>query len=171
MKPRIPGSLLPGSLLRGRLARAPVRLYDRDLGWLLGHRFLMLTHIGRRSGRHYRTVLEVIGNDRSAGEVVVISGLGHNADWYRNILARPAVEVAVARRRFCPVQRVLDEPEAIAVLSAYERRHRWAAPVLHRLLGWLVGWRYDGSDDARQRFVRELPLVAFRPADNGTRLT
>jgi hypothetical protein len=41
--------------------RAPVRLYDHGLGRLLGRRFLCLTNVGRTFGRHYRTVLELIG--------------------------------------------------------------------------------------------------------------
>lgn len=46
-----------------RLLRLPALLYERDLGWLLGHRFLLLTHRGRTSGRTYRTVLEVLQFD------------------------------------------------------------------------------------------------------------
>jgi len=49
----------PGRVTR-MLLRAPGRLYDWRCGWLLGHRFLRLTHIGRNSGRHYQTMLEVI---------------------------------------------------------------------------------------------------------------
>lgn len=145
------------------LARAPARLHDRGLGWLLGHRFLVLTHVGRRSGRHHRAVLEVVQRDRRTGEVVVISGLGRGADWYRNIRITPAVEVAISRARFRPQQRFLDEDEAVAVLADYEHRNRSIAPVVRALLGWLLGWRYDGGDAARRGLVRQLPLVAFRP--------
>ena len=49
----------PGRVTR-MLLRAPGHLYDWRCGWLLGHRFLRLTHIGRNSGRHYQTMLEVI---------------------------------------------------------------------------------------------------------------
>lgn len=147
------------------LLRAPALLYRVHAGWLLGGWFLRLTHVGRRSGRQCRTVLEVIGANLAAGEVIVIAGLGRSADWYRNLQAHPAVEVVVGRRRFRPAHRVLDEPEAAAVLAAYERRNRWLAPVVHRVLSWLVGWSYDGSDSARRRLVRELPVVAFRPAE------
>jgi hypothetical protein len=30
------------------------------------------------------------------------------------------------------------------------------------VLSRLLGWRYDGSDAARARLARELPMVAFR---------
>lgn len=146
------------------LAQGPAWFHDRNMGWLLGHRFLVLTHVGRRSGRRHRTTLEVVHRDRHSGEVVVISGLGRRADWYRNIQAAPAVEIAIARERFRPQQRFLDEDEAVAVLADYERRNRWMTPVVRALLGWLVGRRYDGSETARRGLVRQLPLVAFRPA-------
>lgn len=153
----------PGRLAR-RLLRGPSVLYRHDLGWLLGRRFMELTHVGRRSGREYRTVLEVINFDGPSREVVVVAGLGRSADWYRNLQAHPPVEVAIGRDRFRPVARDLDEDEAVAVLADYERRNWWVAPVLRRMLTWLVGWRYDGSDPARRKLVRQLPLGAFRPA-------
>lgn len=149
------------------LFRAPARLYERNLGWVLGRRFLCLTHTGRRSGRRYRTVLEVVGT--GAGEVMVVAGLGRSADWYRNLAAAPAIEVAVGRRKFAPAHRVLGETEAAEVIAAYEHRNRWVRPVVHRLLSKLVGWRYDGSEPARRRLVGQLPIVAFRPASDAPR--
>lgn len=148
-----------------RLLRAPALLYRCHAGWLLGRRFLLLTHVGRRSGRRHQTVLEVIGTHRSSGEVMVLAGFGRSADWYRNLQAQPAVEVEVGRRRFRPIHRQLDEAEAVAALADYERRNRWMTPVVRRGLSWLVGWHYDGSDAGRRRLVAELPVVAFRPTE------
>ena len=145
------------------LFKAPAKLYDRDLGWLLGKRFLCLTHVGRKSGRRYRTVLEVIGLRPETDEVLAIAGLGPSSDWYRNIQAAPAAEVALGRRRFVPEHRILDETEAAAALADYERRNRLLRPVLHPVLSKLLGWRYDGSDAARHRMAQQLPIVAFRP--------
>ena len=54
--------------------RLPVYLYRANLGWLLGHRGLLLTHRGRKSGRVYQTVLEVIRYDPATCESVVLSG-------------------------------------------------------------------------------------------------
>jgi deazaflavin-dependent oxidoreductase (nitroreductase family) len=152
----------PGPTVR-RLLRAPGLLYDWRAGWLLGHRFLRLTHLGRRSGRRYRTMLEVVGSGPAPGEVVVVAGLGLSADWFRNLQAGCGVEVAIGRRRFRPRHRVLGSREAVGVLADYERRNRWVAPLVRRVLSWLVGWRYDGSDGARRRLAGQLPLVALRP--------
>lgn len=147
-----------------RLLRLPSALYEHNAGWLLGHRFVCLTHVGRTSGRRYRTVLEVVGLDRASGEVMVIAGLGRRTDWYRNIAAHPPVEVAIGRRRFRPEHRELGEDEAVAVMTEYARRHPLIAPLLPRVLTWLVGWRYDGTEQANRRLVRERPIIAFRPA-------
>jgi deazaflavin-dependent oxidoreductase (nitroreductase family) len=154
----------PGRAIKW-LLKLPAALYSAHLGWLLGHRFLLLNHRGRRTGRAYRTVLEVVAWDAVRREAVVMSGFGRGSQWYRNVLAVDPVEVRVARLRFAPRVRALDEDEAVRVVAAYERRNRLAAPLLRAVLSKTAGFRYDGSDSARRRLVRELPLVAFRPRD------
>lgn len=141
--------------------RTPVRLYEHGLGWVLGHRFLCLVHTGRRSGRQYRTVLEVVGTD--GDEFFVVAGLGSGSDWLRNIQAAPPVEVTVGARRFPAAHRILPEDEAVSVIAGYEHRNRLAKPLLRWVFGKLLGRPYDGSDLARHRMARQLPLVGFRP--------
>ncbi len=148
-----------------RLLRVPTLLYRWNLGWLLGERFLMLTHVGRRSGRQYRTVLEVVGRLPVSDEFVVLAGFGRTADWLRNAEAGGAREVVVGRRRFRPTVRMLAEDAAAGVLAEYERRNRLIRVVLHRVLSRLAGWPYLGTDDQRRRLVSQLPLVAFGAAD------
>jgi deazaflavin-dependent oxidoreductase (nitroreductase family) len=147
-----------------RFLAAPTYVYDWDAGWLLGRRFVRLTHEGRRSGRVYRTMLEVVGEDRAIGEVFVMAGLGRSAQWYRNVRAGHALEIAIGRERFRPLYREPGLSEAASVFAAYERRNRLIAPMVRLVLSRLVGWHYDGSAAGRQRLVAELPLVAFRPA-------
>ncbi len=109
-------------------------------------------------------MLEVIANDRARHEVFVMVGLGRRAQWYRNVIAGGAVELAIASERFRPDYRELAPAEAAAVLGDYERRNRLLAPIVRAVLGRLVGWRYDGSPAARERLVSERPILAFRPA-------
>lgn len=142
--------------------RSPVWLYTHGLGWLLGRRFLCLTHRGRTSGRQYRTVLEVLARDGDS--VVVIAGLGPTSDWFRNLRAGSPAVIQTGRTAFAADHRVLGAAEAAAVIADYERRHRLVRPVVRRVLTALVGWRYDGSPAARTRLVGERPLVEFRPA-------
>lgn len=148
----------PGGLVRVAL-RAPAGLYWLRVGWLLGHRFLLLTHCGRVSGRTYRTVIEVVRYDRTMRESVVLAGFGAHSDWYRNLQARPATWVTTGGSRYVPEQRFLTVEEGYDVLTDYERRNG----VLARyFLGRMYG--YDGSDAARRGLARLLPMVAFRPA-------
>lgn len=154
-----------------RALRAPALLYEHGWGRLLGHRFLALTHRGRRSGHRYVTVLEVVGWRPETGEAIVLSALGPAGQWYRNVVAGGAEEVRIGRLRFTPRARVLDEDEATAVLAAYERRNRLVAPVIRSVLSRLTGVRYDGTPAARRRVVSALPFVAFSPADRPRRPT
>ncbi|WP_347354383.1 nitroreductase family deazaflavin-dependent oxidoreductase [Intrasporangium sp.] len=156
------GQSLPGWLKQA--LRLPNRLYERGWGRLLGHRFLQLTHVGRRSGRTFHTVLEVVRYDPGTGEATVLSGFGPRADWLRNVQAGGRVQVSFGVGPRAAAYRVVPVEEAERVLADYERRNRLVRPVLRRVLSGLVGWDYDGSPTARRRLVEQLPVVAFRPA-------
>jgi len=143
--------------------RAPVYLYRWHWGWVLGHRFLLLTHTGRRSGLRRQTVLEVVEYRKSVPEAVVVSAFGVNADWLRNIEATPDEEVTVGSAHFAASHRILSEEEAMAVITSYERHNRLIAPLVHAGLSWVAGWPYHGDEQDRRRLIGQLPLVAFRP--------
>jgi deazaflavin-dependent oxidoreductase (nitroreductase family) len=83
--------------------RLPVYPYRYRLGWLFGHRLLLLVHRGRKSGYVYQTVLEVVRHDPARRESIVVSAWGgEKADWYRNLRAAPAVEIRIRRERYVP---------------------------------------------------------------------
>jgi deazaflavin-dependent oxidoreductase (nitroreductase family) len=147
------------------ILRLPVYLYRAHLGFLLGHRFLLLRHRGRRSGRSYDTVLEVLHYDPVSDESIVMAAWGPSSGWMRNLEAGTAELVCTGRHRYTPVHRRLEHAEAASVLAGYERRHRALAPVVRIVLSRFLGWPYDGTIDARRRVVDQLPLVAFRPRD------
>jgi deazaflavin-dependent oxidoreductase (nitroreductase family) len=134
-------------------------LYRFHLGWLLDHRFLLLTHRGRKSGRIYHTVLEVVRFDHATSEAVVVSGWGGRADWFRNLRAHPALEIAIGRDRFVPTQRFLDANQVEAELADYARGHPLAVRVLPRLFGV----RLDGPEATRRAFAQSVRMVAFCP--------
>ena len=60
-------------------------------GWpaVIG-RIMVLTHTGRKSGRRRRTPVNYAEID---GDLYCTAGFGALSDWYRNLLANPAVEV------------------------------------------------------------------------------
>ena len=143
--------------------RLPIYLYRLNLGWLLGHRFLCLIHRGRKSGLLRETVLEVIRHDPASGQSVVLSARGEKADWYRNIEARPALEIRTGGERYVPEQRFLAPEENHTIIAEYARLHPLAFRFLIRVFGF--GYPLNGTEGAQRRFAQSLMLVAFRPGD------
>ena len=158
------------SLLRSRptgvvrfVLRLPIYLYLFGLGRVLGYRFLLLVHRGRRSGLLRETILEVIRHDPITGESVVLSGRGEKADWYRNLQESPALEIRTGGNRYVPEHRFLAPGENHAIISGYA----WQHPLVFRLLVKAFGFGYPlkGSEDERRKYAESLRLVAFRPKD------
>lgn len=149
----------PRGLLRW-LLRMPIWLYRLRLGWLLGDRFLMLTHIGRKSGQPRRSVLEVVGHDRAAGTYIIASGWGEKADWLRNIEHNPHVLVDVGGRRFEASAERLPENAATREAGEYARQH----PAAFRALASRMSDQPPTGTDADYRaLVRAVPFVMLRP--------
>lgn len=141
----------PGRLTRF-FARLPIWLYRARLGWLLGGRFLLLTHTGRKTGLPRRTVLEIVHHDADSATYFVAAAWGAKAQWLRNIQLHPQVDVTVGRRRFEALAHAVSQEEAERVLETYARQHRIAMRVLGRLLG---------SSDPHE-LAQRLPIVAVR---------
>ena len=82
----------------------------------------------RRTGLRRQTVLEVLEYRQQGPEAIVMSAFGPNADWLRNIQARPAAEVIIGSQRFAAVHRFLEANEAVKVLEGYQQRNRLSRP-------------------------------------------
>lgn len=148
----------PHGFLRVLLG-TPRYLYRAHLGWLLGHRFLLLTHLGRKSRLVRQTPIEVVRYDPLTREATVGAAWGERTDWYRNLRAGGALRVEIGRERFLPRVRFLDEAEMRSVLADYFRRNRWAG----RWAGpRLFGERLD-REEGQRAFAMVLRGVAFSP--------
>ena len=145
------------------LFRVPVFFYRWRCGWLFGHRLLLLIHIGRRTGMRRHTVLEIVEYRREGPEAVVVSAFGREAQWLRNIEASPNPEVVIGSQHFTAIYRVLGEDEAVGALAGYQHRNRFIAPIVRAGFSWLLGWRYDGSEEHRRRLAAQLLFIAFGP--------
>lgn len=138
------------------VARLPIQLYRVGLGWLLGGRFLRLTHIGRKSGKPREVVIEVISGSDG---YLVCSGLGPNADWYRNLLVTPGARIQVGRRRLEVLATPLPSEEGGEAMATYASLHPRAARQLMKVMGFEV----DGSVEDFRAVGREVPFVRLRP--------
>ena len=149
----------PRGVLRW-LLRLPIWLYRTQMGWLLGDRFLMLTHIGRKSGRRRQSVLEVVGHDAATGSYIIASGWGEQADWLRNIQKNPNVLVDARGWRFEATAERLAQELATNTVRAYAHRHPSA---FRALAGRMIGQPLTGTEEDYRALAAAVPFVALRP--------
>ena len=128
---------------------------------MLGKRFLRLTHVGRRSGKVYHTVLAVLKYDETTREIMTVSPWSAS-NWYRNIQATPALEIQTGSVRYAPTQRSLT-PEEIAALFI---EFRGQYPIFSRIIARIPGWKIDSTYEEFLELARTLRGVAFRPKEN-----
>lgn len=149
------GARRPEGLLLHAL-RAPSWVYRRDLGFLLGKRFVYLAHQGRFTGLRHETVLEVARLDHETGEIIVIAAWGNRADWVRNVRAGRALELRIGHLRFAePEHRFLSAEECRSALVSC----REARPVGWRLITRVFPLPHDPKNDG----LGLVRAIAFRP--------
>lgn len=139
--------------------RAPIWLYRLGLGRLLGKRFVLLNHIGRKSGQLRQAVVEVVDHNPETGAYIVASGFGEKADWYKNVMANPELTIQVGRRFMAVRAERLPLPQATAAMLEYNRRH----PAALRTLAGILGYNTDGSEADVRFLAGVIPIVALMP--------
>jgi deazaflavin-dependent oxidoreductase (nitroreductase family) len=144
-----------------RLAfRLPIWLYRLGLGWLLGDRLLLLTHIGRKSGQPRQAVIEVVRHDPTSDTYIIASGFGAQVDWFRNIEKNPNVLVQCGAHRREAAAEQLPLAAAADELCGYAQRHPGTFRAITKRL---LGQELDGSAESCQRLAADVPVVALRP--------
>jgi len=154
----------PRGLLRFFL-RLPIWLYRAHLGWLLGQRFLLLRHVGRKTGLLRQTVIEVVDYDQAADTHIIASGWGEKSDWLRNIEKTPTVFVNVGSRHFEATARRLTLDEAQQTLLDYAQHHPATFRALARLM---VGQHLSGTAEDCRLLAQSVPLVALQRRKTST---
>lgn len=149
----------PVTGLRRFLFRAPIFLYRNGLGGLLGKRFLLLNHIGRKSGKARQTVLEVVNYNKETNTFYIASGFGKKSDWYLNILENPEINIQVGRRKMAVTAVPLTPEESGQAMVDYARRYPTAAKNLSKLLGFDVSMEEEYRTVGRE----SIPFIALRP--------
>lgn len=149
----------PGKVLRFGL-RLPIWLYRFNLGWLLGNRFLLLTHTGRKSDLTRQAVIEVVYHDKYTDTYYVVSGWGEKSDWYQNIRRSPEVTVQVAGRRFKATAKLISAPEENLIMEIYAHEHPVAFSELSTLF---LGERMKPNSASVRQVAEKMPMVAFHP--------
>ena len=140
------------------LWRAPIWFYKVGLGWLFGKRFLLLNHIGRKSGKARQAVLEVVRYDKETNTYYVASGFGEKSDWYQNVMHTPDVTIQVGGKRYTTRAMRLPLEEAEEEMLSYGRHH----PTAIKNLAGLLGYPVDGTEASLRKLGGLLPIIAFK---------
>jgi deazaflavin-dependent oxidoreductase (nitroreductase family) len=138
--------------------KLPVFLYRLRLGWLLGKRFMQITHVGRHTGKVRRSILAVLRFDQKTKEIYAVSAW-KGSDWYYNIQSSPALQVERGFVRYVPTQRTLSPEEITTTIVEYRKRH----PIFSWIICRIPGWKWDSTYDEFLELARTLRGVAFRP--------
>ncbi len=94
----------------------PQILYAIGLGPIIGRLVLLLTTTGRKSGLPRVTPLQY---EEINGCIYIGSARGTKADWYRNIVANPKVNIRVGTRQFDGAAEPVTDPGRIADFLEY----------------------------------------------------
>ena len=145
------------------LPKSPNRLvrflYSVGLGPLVGRVVLLLTTTGRRTGLPRVTPLQYEEVD---GVYYVGSMRGTRADWFRNLVADPDVEVRVKSRRFRGVAEPITDSGGVAdFIELRLERHP-------RMLGMIL--RAEGLPPRPDRaqlelYAEKVAAVRIRPTE------
>ena len=147
----------PGTFLQV-LYRAPVHLYRWGMGGLFGKRFVLFHHVGRKSGKQYQTVVEVVEIEKETGNVIIVAGYGERTQWYQNLKQMQNTTIQQGNQKY-PVSIEMISPETGAdIMARYYQRYGKTTGALFSILGY----EWDGTElGARQVAQDHLRFVRF----------
>lgn len=141
------------------LARAPIWLYRCHLGWVLGKRFLLLNHVGHKTGLTRSVVVQVVRHDPISRAYIICSGWGERSQWYQHLMADPNTTIQVGFRVTAVHAHGLSPAEGAVEMVTYSRRRRRAA----RRIAEFAGCQTDGSEESYREIGERLPFVRLDP--------
>lgn len=147
----------PNALLRA-FFRFPVYIYKIGLGWILGKRFVLFHHVGRKSGKNYQTVVEVVEIEKETGNVIVVSGYGERTQWYQNLKHMQTTTIQLGNQKSQVSIEMLSAEAGADIMADYLQHYPKAPKGLFSILGY----EWDGSEQGiRQVAIDHLCFVRF----------
>jgi deazaflavin-dependent oxidoreductase (nitroreductase family) len=144
------------------LLKMPIWLYSAHMGWMLGKRFVLINHIGAKTGLPRRTVVEVVAYHPDTKSYFVCSGFGEKAIWYKNLKKTPKTTIQVGSQTIQAVARFLSPEEGADVMADYALRNPKAAVQVTKF----CGHPSDGTESSYRQIAREyLKFIEFVPSD------
>ncbi len=140
--------------------RLPVYLYRLGLGWLMGKRFVLINHVGRKTGLPRQAVVEVVERDPDSGCITVVAGYGKRAQWYQNLRANPEIVIQIGNRKIPVTARFVSPQDGEEIMVRYHQRYGAVTGTLMSVLGYT----WDGSEAGLRQISHDgLRFVHFEP--------
>lgn len=118
---------------------------------------LLLTTRGRKTGRPHTIGLQYELID---GRYYVGAADGEHADWYRNLIKEPKVEIQVGKRIFGAAAEIITESERVIDFLSYRLKKH---PLMIRLILRLDGLKGEPDRAALQKYAEKIRLVVLTP--------
>ncbi len=147
----------PGAFLQF-LYRLPVYFYKWGLGGLFGKRFVLFQHKGRKSGKQYQTVVEVVEIEKETGNVIVVAGYGERTQWYQNLKQMQTTTIQLGKHLHQVSIELISPLAGADIMARYYQRYGKITGALFSILGY----EWDGTEQgARQIAQDHLRFVRF----------
>ncbi|MBE0688276.1 MAG: nitroreductase family deazaflavin-dependent oxidoreductase [Anaerolineaceae bacterium] len=138
----------------------PQFFYAIGFGRLLGKFVLLLTTIGRSTGKPRVTPLQYEEID---GKIYLGSSFGKKADWVKNILKNPQVGVQFKATKFTGIATIIDDSAKIVeFLKIRIERHP-------KMIGWILraeGLSIPPSLEELESYAKGMVIVVIEPASD-----
>ncbi len=141
--------------------KVPVWIYRMGFpGWerMIGAQWMLITAVGRKSGKRRETMVDVLDYDAASDTYFVEAAYGTRADWYRNIQVNPRFEARVGRRKFHARATTLSNENAGEMLVRFYRKK----PAYTRSVMAMVGMKFE-SEEGLRALAPKLTLLAIQP--------
>lgn len=143
--------------------RLPVWFYRSGLGFLLGSRFLLIHHLGRKTGLPRQAVVEVVRHHRETDTYLVCAAYGPRTHWYQNLMAHPEVHIQVGRRNMLARAETLTPEQGAEEWVQFTRRHGTG-----KLYARFLGYQVDGTEKDYRQMGAMMLFVSLQVLDERT---
>jgi deazaflavin-dependent oxidoreductase (nitroreductase family) len=127
---------------------------------MFGKRFVLFQHIGRKTGKHYQTVVEVVEFEKDTGDVIIVAGYGERTQWYQNLQHMQSTTIQLGKHKLPVSVEMLSPEDGADIMARYYQRYGKITGMLFSILGY----DWDGTEQgARQIAWDHLRFVRFVP--------
>jgi deazaflavin-dependent oxidoreductase (nitroreductase family) len=134
-----------------------VRRYRAGLGKIAGRMILLLTTIGRKSGKPHTVAVQY---EKMGNKYYIGAATGQKSDWYRNILTTPEVDVEIGSKKMRGTAEPMVGEENIADFMVYRLKKH---PLMIGLILKMDGCSFRPTRRELLEYSRRITVVTITP--------